>query len=631
MGERPDHGHAETAHHGGSPLAAWLTHAVTGVAIGLIVAIAMAMLHNVSPLPALERAGGDAAQRMLAAAATAQPGRPRAVLVGLDRNDMDGFVVKGGEARLRARLDWVLGAAPAYVLIDVEFPDDTPAGREAALLGVLAEAAAKFPAVPIAVALRWHEAAEGHVIGATPAAAALRALPPNVQLKYAIFEADPDGVVRCVRTALCGADPRGGWTPAAHIAAIHDPRRPATLPEEPCAIGREVPILFQAGPEALVGGGRADRPLRFVAPGDEPDVAALRGAIVVLGTVGPAAARDRVRTPLGVMEGSLVAANAALTLANAPYLALVGGRWDLPVALLLWVIMGGIVFLVLAAALRPPGAGSLAVWRRGGMVLAAVVIPATIAWAITRATGHAPDYPGLLLKLLTILLAAGIFALHGLSALYGPKAGLAGIAWRLLAFVLAAAASVAAVLTASLLLAEFALPWGWRIGSLLPAFAVMLEVVSDALKPVSAAIHHMVERHVHRRLRPALLVPLVLGPPAALAFGPARAAGDGAAVVVCPGPQARPWAVTVHGAAPGIEPGPDAIRVGRHGYPPAPLGPCRHVLPGDILLVGYGAAIALVRMVCAGRARSRRAGQVGGRAGDDRGPATSAGAGARCA
>lgn len=594
MDDRTDHGHGETAHHASSPLAVWLTHALTGVAIGLIVAIVMAMLHNLMPLPALERAGGDAAQRMLAASATVHPQRPRAVLVGLDRNDVNGFLLKDGAQRLRAALDAILGAGPAYLVIDVELPRTTTAGQQAALLGALGEAAAKFPAVPITLALPVDAAAEGHVIPA-PVAASLRALPANVRPSFAIFDTDPDGVVRSVRRVLCRADPEHGWVAVPHIAALFDPARPEARHEGACERAGDTPILFQAGPEALVPGGRADRPLRYVPPGEQPDAAALRGAIVVLGTVGAAAAGERIRTPLGLMEGALVVANAALTLANTPYLDLVGGRWDLPVALLLWVIFGGLVYAVLAAS-APAARGPL---RRGAMLLAAVAIPAATAGAITLATGHAPDYPALLLKLLTILVAAAIFALHGLSALVGPRRGAAGVAWRFLAFLLAAGASVAAVLATSLLLAEFALPWGWRIGSLLPAFAVMLEVVSDVLRPVSAAIHHMVERHVDRRVRPALAAGLVLVPPALLAMGPARAAGEGGKPLACPGLEAQPWVVAVHATEGSGEPRPDAIRVGRRGYPPAALGACRHVLPGDVLLVGYGAAVGVAQLAAA--------------------------------
>ena len=66
----------ETSHHHESPLATYLTHVFAGTFLGLLVAVVMAMLHNISPFPALERAGSDAAQRMFAYTVGEEAGRP---------------------------------------------------------------------------------------------------------------------------------------------------------------------------------------------------------------------------------------------------------------------------------------------------------------------------------------------------------------------------------------------------------------------------------------------------------------------------------------------------------------------------------------------------------------------------
>jgi hypothetical protein len=317
------------------------------------------------------------------------------------------------------------------------------------------------------------------------------------------------------------------------------------------------------------------------------------GAVVVLGAVGSAALRDRVRTPLGIMDGALVTANAALTLLDAPYVAAAtaGGPAWLPWAL--WAFGGVVTYFVLAPVTigwTSLGAPAL---RRGAAALGALAVPPLVALLIEAATHHPPDYPALFVKVFAVAIAASIFGLHALADFVPRPAGLPRSAWRLLAFLLAAAAAVVAVLMFNLFLAEHLLPRGWRIASLLPAFAVMLEAVAEGLRPVSSAIHHGVERRLAPPARPGLLASLLLLPAGLAAVQSARAAG-GPAAAACP--EARlAWQVELGAgdAAPGQR--LESVLVARRGHGVAPIGACLHVRPGDTLLVGYGVSLRLLR------------------------------------
>lgn len=575
--------HTETARHAASPLATWLTHTFAGIFLGLLVAVAMAMLHNISPFPALERAGADAAQRMFAFTARHEAGRPVAVLIGLERAELDEIVAKLGEAAFEQRMEQILAAGPAQVILDLQVPEDAPDERATELLDVLDRVAQRHPRIPVIVSIPWRTAAEGHVAGTV---AALPSRAPNLLMGVSLFEPDADAVVRQVRAWLCRTEPGGGWTEIPHIAA------PQTVPEaggkpesddQRCVPGREIPILFFAGPELLAPEGSAGTgPLRYIQPGTPPSPDLLAGATVVLGAVGSAALPDRMRTPLGVMDSALVAANAALTLADAGYVARAGGHGPGWVPVLLWVIGTLITFAVLAPMAGPNP------WRRTGAVLASLALPPAIAWLITLSTGHAPDYPALLVKLGAIVVAAMIFSLHSLAAFGRPPLRLPRTAWRLLLFLLSAAGAVIGVLMFNLFLAEWLLPRGWRIGSLLPAFAVMLEAVAEGLKPVSGAIHHAVERRLAPRPRPVLLLPLLALPPTALGLHGARAAGDHAAACEVSSDTRR---ITVETMAGARSTGLDSVLISRGGGDAVRLGECRFVQPGDVLLLSHGVRV----------------------------------------
>ena len=573
-----------TGHHGDSPLATWLTHTFAGIFLGLLVAVVMAMLHNVSPFPALERAGADAAQRMFAFATRHETGRPAVALIGLERAELDEIVSKSGEASFERRMQQILDAGPAQVILDLQVPDDVPDEREAMLVGVLDRLAQRHPTIPIVVSIPWRTAAEGHIAG-TIAGLPVRA--PNLLMGASLFEPDADAVVRQVRASLCRTDPSGGWTEVPHIAAPQAAPG-AGKPESDdhrCTPSREIPILFFAGPELLAPEGSSGTgPLRYIQPGSAPSPDLLAGATVVLGAVGSAALSDRMRTPLGIMDSVLVAANAALTLADPDYVAHAGGHGPGWVAPLLWVIGTLITFAMLA-----PMAGT-AHWRRITVVLASVALPPLIAWLITLSTGHPPDYPALLVKLGAIVIAASIFSLHSLAAFGTPPLRMPRGLWRLVLFLLAAAGAVLGVLMFNLFLAEWLLPLGWRIGSLLPAFAVMLEAVAEGLKPVSGAIHQAVERRMapRPRPRPLLLLPLLALPPSAAVLHAARAAGGHASACEVSADTRR---ITVETAMGGRAEAIESVLISRRGGEAAPLGGCRFVEPGDVLLMSHGVRI----------------------------------------
>lgn len=576
-------GSTETAHHHDSPLATYLTHVFAGTFLGLLVAVVMAMLHNISPFPALERAGADAAQRMFAYTAREEAGRPTVVLVGLDRPEIDEMVAKQGELVLERRLRRILSAGPARLLIDLQVPEDAPDEREDALEAALDRVAREFPAIPILLSMPWRTAAEGHVAGGP---AELPSGAPNLILAGSLFEPDADSVVRKVRASLCSAHPSGHWVPLPHLAApvgVRDPAARPGLGAEPCEAGPEIPILFHAGPEMLVSGSVIQGPMRYVPPGTELSADTLAGATVVLGAVGSASLAGRMRTPIGVMDSALVAANAALTLANVDYVAKAGGHGPAWVPPLLWAIGALVVFVVV----MPPATAGHA--RRVAAIAGALAVPPLLAWLITISTGHAPDYPALLVKLGAVLIAAAIFSLHSLAALMPPPLRLPRVLWRFATFLLAAAGAVLGVLMFNLFLAEWLLPLGWRIGSLLPAFAVMLEAVAEGLKPVSGAIHHAVERRIAPRARPALMLPLLVLPPAAVTLQAARAAGDGGH---CAAPQgARRISVDAMNGQAALS--PDAVRISRDGGIPVALGDCRQVRPGDVLLLNHGVGVRI--------------------------------------
>jgi hypothetical protein len=583
------HGHPDDAHHAGSMLATWLTHLFAGAFLGLLVAMVMAMLHNVSPFPALERAGSDAAQRMFASTARDRAAQ-RVVLLGVDRPEIDAIVAKGGEQIFERRLREILAAQPARLLIDLQVPEDAPEDRATELMAVLDRAAAAHPDIPIVVAVPWRTAAEGHVAGT---AAALPTSAPNLDMAVSLFEPDADAVVRRVRGTICRTDPAGGWVRIDQLVAppVGGTEAKPDAHVGTCVAGPELPILFHAGPELLVPGSRGHGALRYIAPGAERSPDVLRGAVVLIGAVGSAAIDERMRTPLGVMDGALVAANAALTLADADYVAAVTSHDHGWIALLLWLLLGGVAFVVLAPIALDAAWIGPAGRRRLAALAGAVAVPPALAGLILLATGHAPDYPALLVKFATVFLAAGIFALHALAPLMRPPLGMPMALWRLLAFILAAVGAVLAVLMFNLFLAEQLLPAGWRVGSLLPAFAVMFEAVSEGLKPVSGAIHHEVERRLapRPRPRPLLLVPLVLLPAGATAVQSARAAGAGSALACVPGGAGRP--IAVESAVPEGTMVPDGVRIARGGYGPVALGECRHLRPGDVLMLSHGVRV----------------------------------------
>ena len=581
-GEHGSGGSTETAHHHDSPLATYLTHVFAGTFLGLLVAVVMAMLHNISPFPALERAGADAAQRMFAYTARDEPGRPTVVLIGLDRAEIDEIVAKQGEVALERRLRRILAAGPARLLIDLQVPEDAPDEREDALEAALDRVARDYPTIPVVLSMPWRTAAEGHVAGGP---AELPSIAPNLILGASLFEPDADSVVRQVRASLCSAHPSGRWVALPHLAAPHvthgTPARPS-LDAEACEASPEIPILFHAGPEVLVPGSIVQGPMRYVPPGSDASADTLAGATVVLGAVGSASLAGRVRTPLGVMDSALVAANAALTLANADYVAKAGGHGPAWVPLLLWAIGALVVFVVAVPA------AAVSHTRRVASIAFAIAVPPLLAWLITIATGHPPDYPALLVKLGAVLIAAAIFSLHSLAALMRPPLRLPRALWRFVTFLLAAAGAVLGVLMFNLFLAEWLLPLGWRIGSLLPAFAVMLEAVAEGLKPVSGAIHQAVERRIAPRARPALMLPLLVLPPTAFALGSARAAGGEGDHCAAPQGARRISVDAVSGQA--VVP-PDAVRISRHGGDPVALGACRQVRPGDVLLLNHGVGV----------------------------------------
>lgn len=244
----------------------------------------------------------------------------------------------------------------------------------------------------------------------------------------------------------------------------------------------------------------------------------------------------------------------------------------------LWALFATVSFAVLAPIAQgavwmgPPGR------RRMVALVAAAIVPPALAGLIllSLSTGHQPNYPSLLLKVCTVVLAAGIFALRVFAPLMRPLFGMPMGPWRLLAFLFTAAAAVLAVLASSFFLAEWLLPGGWHIGSLLPAFAVLFEAVSEGLRPVAGAIHHEVERRFKPRPRPVLLLPLVLLPGAAAAVQTARGAGQAAAVRVFPRRRSAPYrrgerARRRAGGARG-QGGADAIRVARWWLRPRPAG-----------------------------------------------------------
>lgn len=185
-----DHGRSETSHHAASPIATWLTHFFAGAFLGLMVAVAMAVLHDVSPFPALERAGADAAQRMFAYSARAQPNRPVVSLIGLDSAKINAFVISGGDHEFETRLRHILTLAPRRLVLDVQFPEDAPSERAAQLLAVLDRVAAEHPAIPVIVAVPWWTAAGGHVL-VTRTALPVRS--PNIHMAVSLFEPDADG------------------------------------------------------------------------------------------------------------------------------------------------------------------------------------------------------------------------------------------------------------------------------------------------------------------------------------------------------------------------------------------------------------------------------------------------------
>jgi hypothetical protein len=618
----------ETAHAPTSAWASYLTHLATGVLLGLIVALAMLLLHGVTPFPALDAAGADAAQRMYAHGARATPGAARAVIIGLDKADLTQIESDKGPAVMAAALGPILAAQPASVIIDLEFASratDEAAQRMAEALRTLLD---EYPRVPVVLAAGWRAAAEGHV---APAAGLDRLMLggdpdrrlPNLSVAMSLLEPDADGVVRRVQATLCRAADAGGWEAVPHLAAPlprpalpaatppgtpergHAPLHPADTPPAgkpgplprpaegaPCRTSPEVPILFRAAPERLVQGALARGPVRFAKLGTPIPEESLRDAIVIIGAVGAASGEDRVQTPLGIMEGPLLLANAALTLADPVYIEGATGHGPPLARALLWLLCSVLVFIILAP---------LADFRRGGVhgtariaavALASIAAPAALGRLVEALTGHEPHWLALLLEVAAVIIASAVFSLYFVVTERAPPLRLPRPVWGLAVFLVCAGAAAFAVLLFNLVIAERYLQWGWRLGSLLPAFAVVLEAVAEAMKPTGTMIHHAVAGRIFgRSRRPALLASLaLLVAAAAAATGPAGAAGGAAATAPgrCPEDgEGWPISIRVRDAAALRD---DSVRRAHRGPVPQvlPLGECRRVLPGEALLVAAG-------------------------------------------
>lgn len=332
-----------------------------GVLLGLIfmAAFKLAQGFGLAPTIALERRGADAAQQSYAASNPAPPAGPRVVLVRLDRAMVEAASGPAAIGRIAALLDQLRAAAPATVLVDIVLPEEM-----LAIPSLRAALAPRADRAPVILALPFDSAAAGS------------ATPPQkwgvdgIAAAVPLLEADDDGVLRRFRPMLCVHEPGRGWVDAPHFAAAALPTAPAHGPAQgahgttPCQPAASVPLVFRVGTEALHSD--SVRALTVIEPGELPSrLPALRGAIVLVGVADVVPSADDHATPLGLMPGSIVLANAVMTLQGHG-----GGHGSHA-----WAYVLKILGILLVAALFAryhdwaaivPGTGALAVlWSTG--------------------------------------------------------------------------------------------------------------------------------------------------------------------------------------------------------------------------------------------------------------------------
>jgi CHASE2 domain-containing protein len=491
-----EHEHAEEG---------WFLHFLTGLLLGLIAIVATAFLHDLPSASALDHLGDNLAQQVYAGGEPLRAGAPKLVLLDFDFSSHEPG--SSEVARITRAVRILAPLRPRMLVIDQEIQ---AASKEVADDFVAAvQSAAPLPVVLAAVQVSV--SSDGMQAVAAPGPVDVLREAPNVRFGSPTLLRDADGLIRSVPRTVCLTWPDRTVQTVPSLATS-----PAITPTPDCQPADErLDIIYSLLPGARE---KANRVLPRITEEDLRDPTQIetlvQGAIVIIGETGAAAWRDVHPTPLGMMQGSLIQANALLA-AKARIEPLEASWWQEGLAATVGAAVCGGCFLLYHRwrRRRPRRQGcrfKAWAWDVGAFVAASVLASVLAGLVALLAHHDFADTAKAWMEVLTVVVASVVFASYGSGMTWLEdklrKRPVATATVRLVCYLPIVLLLLVFVASLWIYVGSQTLHWGWHTASLVPIFAAGLE----ALLKAGGRVMHVLESVAAWLMRVVALTCLIL-------------------------------------------------------------------------------------------------------------------------
>ena len=479
----------------------WFVHFHTGLLLGLLAVVLIALLHRLPGIAALDRSGQDLAQRVYADGSHGAPaGVTPVVLLALDFSGTDPKRSEVGD--ITEAITLLTRLKPMAVVVDQEIANTVASDKMADFLAAIREAAAQN--IRVVVLPTMLPSADGRSAIAQPSK--LNELSDLGAVRFAVpfLMPDPDGIIRSTPVSVCVAWPDGKPKP---LPTLGTSTHEATAAD--CADPELLEILYSVSGPAFQDWSPALPRISLDAlrSGGGDIARQVGGTVVLAGEVGSGAWSDLHLTPVGMMAGVLVHANILLTPPGR--IVETEAAWWTESLLALTATVAAAACFAIQYGLQSRLSRLAWRWRWRALVgfplfVAFAVVAVFVAWEAVLAAGvvisgqsDRSEAAKLAMEVgsvvFTAVLFAGYFAVvDGLRPKQRAYAVLA--AWlRPAAFVLTGGICVWCIGGIWVYCGSEMLPAGMKVGSLAPAFAAGLEAFIKA-GGVIAVLEQGVER-----------------------------------------------------------------------------------------------------------------------------------------